>query len=164
MHAITGNIRIVLLILGVSFIHGCAANRPPCSSYRVSHDYLAATDHKAIAQYFDRESSQPPRQMQDEYTECWYISDADTPEAASQDVLEACNNSLHEVDKFTEWSCRLVVEGSELSPAERVRLHEIASRRFANARRMSDPIYTGPANTGARHQDRQPNTSRKDKN
>ena len=119
-------------------IQGCATPNRSCSGYTKSPDYQSAPNFKAIAQYFDRETVQPPAQLEDMQTECWYITRADTQNAANSSALEACEDSLRNMEKFTDWNCLLVAEGNEITLAEKARLVEIA--RTSNQRFKSLPL------------------------
>jgi hypothetical protein len=99
--------------------------------------YQTGPDYKAIAQYFDRETKQPPARLGDISEECFYISEAETQEAASLGVLDACNSSLRELGKFTIWNCQLVVEGNLLTFSETARLLTIYEAQHSQANRRS---------------------------
>lgn len=134
------NLKPTALLFAIAVIsQGCATyDHRSCSGYTNSPDYQSAPDFKAIAQYFDRESVQPPAQLEDMQTECWYITAADSQKAANSSALEACENSLQEMGKFTDWNCQLVAEGLEITLAEKARLVEIA--RTSNQRFRSLPL------------------------
>ena len=154
MYLQTRTTRAYLFLLLALLAQGCSTYRIPCSPHILTQGYQAAPDYKAIAQYIDRETNWPPSRLGDISTECWYISEADSREGASLAFLEACNNSLQELDKFTEWNCELVVEGNQFSFAEKARIlkKEELSRSYAN--RNGGTVYVESHRTGPDNESR----------
>ena len=148
MYLQTRTTRASLLLLIVLFAQGCATHRIPCSPFILTQDYQAAPDHKAIAQYMDRDTNWPPSRLGDISSECWYISKAASQEDASLAVLAACNNSLQELDKFTQWNCELVTEGDKITFAEKARILYKEELSVSYANRNNRPVFVEPSHQG----------------
>jgi hypothetical protein len=142
-------IRTALLFSIVLLTQACATYDRSCAGFYKSQEYLAASDRKAIAQYFDQKSNQPPNQANDTTSECWFITDAKSPEDARLGVLEACNTSLEALGKESAWNCQIVVDGSEITLAERTRMAEIARTQTRSYERRSIAVHSRPLPVGA---------------
>ena len=166
MYLQTGTTQIFLFFLLALLAQGCSTYRAPCSAYIQSREYQTAPDHKAIAQYFDRETKQPPGRLGDVSNECWYISEADSREVAGLAVLEACNNGLRELDKFTKWNCELVAEGNQYTFTEKLRLLEEEERSPSYANQREIPMHVNQSHQGSNNENRTSTRSprSKDKN
>jgi hypothetical protein len=139
MPAISKLARIIVSVLLIALTQACASQHysQSCAVFIKHSDYFDAADHKAIAQYFDRESGKPQGHQKGVVSECWFMTEAESQEYASQRAVEACDESLQEIDRFTDWNCLLVAEGNEITFAEKARLAQ-SNELASNARRRGD--------------------------
>ena len=129
--------RVVTCALAMLVIQSCRTSHVSCVGFMANPEYLNAPDYKSIAQYFDRESGEPQGHQKDIESECWFQTWAESQAVANQQTMEACNDSLEELGRFEEWNCHLVVEGDQITFAERARLTQ-NGELSSNAKRRGD--------------------------
>ncbi|MFT7533527.1 MAG: hypothetical protein ACI9FD_004564 [Gammaproteobacteria bacterium] len=113
--------KAILAVLTLLFIQGCSTFRT-CASMMDNEAYSESQNHKAIAMYFDRGTERPPNSIKNLPNECWYDSEGESQEEVNKLVMNTCEESLRNGNRFEDWQCVLIAQGDQLTEAEQERI------------------------------------------